>query len=147
MQKQRPHDERVARGGGADDLGSVRAEPWNVVGRQAAEPVRTGDHTERTVRFVDGVKVQADGNHLSQNVDRGLNMVNAVLDGPGAKARDVAALADGNGEILVPRDKPIGGRRFVEENGADGAGCGEGCVRLWKRRCMQVGRKMVIRAG
>lgn len=44
-------------------------------------------------------------------------MVLAILHGPRAETRDVAALGESDGRVLVPRDGPVCAGRLVEENG------------------------------
>lgn len=69
-------------------------------------------------------------------------MKEAGLDRPGAEARQVAALCDNDGAILVPAERPVGRLGLVEQDRADRARlCSDrtGCDRAdLTFRCQQV---------
>src|SRR5688572_32842266 len=63
--------------------------------------------------------MDADRKHVLENRLRRLNMHDAGFGGPGAESRNVDALADGDGKVLVPGNFPVGVGRLVEEQAAN----------------------------
>jgi len=62
--------------------------------------------------------------HPFEEVDWRLNVRNAVLDAPRSESRRISPGTKCQGEVLVPRNQPIGFRALVEANGPDGTRVG-----------------------
>lgn len=73
-----------------------------------------------------GVEVNTDDDDGLENVERGLAVGLAVFGVPGAEARSINVLGDGDRRILVPRDEPVCTRSLIKEDGADDAGAWAG---------------------
>lgn len=82
---------------------------------EAAELVGAGEDSQGAVLRGGVVEVEAEGDHLHENGDGGLDVRNAVLDRPRSEAGDVPPLLDGEGEVLMPGDLPVGVRCLVED--------------------------------
>ena len=63
--------------------------------------------------------MQSGGEHPFEEVDWRLNVRNAVLDAPRSETRRISPGTKRQGEVLVPRNQPIGFREFVEVDGPD----------------------------
>jgi len=70
--------------------------------------------------------MNSEGDHLLQQADGWLDMMNAVLHAPRAVAFAFNLRFRADGEILMPRDGPVFRRGFVEKDGADGLETGVG---------------------
>src|SRR6476619_5698329 len=90
---------------------------------QATTGVRTRDHFQRTVLFATVVEVKADREDIPEDLHGGLHVNHVLFDGPRSKARNIDALTDGYGEVLMPGDLPIRTGSLVEQNAShsDGA--------------------------
>jgi len=64
--------------------------------------------------------VQADGEHVFEDVGWRLNVEDVCLDRPWSEALRFDAFLDGDGHVLMPGNFPVGAGDFVEEDAADG---------------------------
>jgi hypothetical protein len=78
--------------------------------------VRARQDSDGTVVLTAIVKVQAHRDHLTQDMVRRLYALNTCFLRPRPESWGVEPLLDRDGEILVPRDLPVGLRRLVEED-------------------------------
>lgn len=127
--------------------------------RDATMAVGAGGDEQRRIVGVDRIEMEAQRDHaVEQGLRRG-DMLEAGFDRPGAKAGCFDALTHGDGAVLMPAERPVGGFVFVEQDrthrlcgvaqmgggvGADGAGWrekwrefGEGCQALTGAACWQ----------
>jgi hypothetical protein len=65
--------------------------------------------------------MESDGEHLLQDRDGRLDVNDAILGGPGPISRHIFLPFDRDGQVLMPDYLPVGVRRLVKQNGADGA--------------------------
>ena len=84
----------------------------------AAVAVRAGGDQQRSIVCVDGVEMDAQGEHPIKQGLRRRDVLNAGLERPGAEARCADAGAYGDGAVLMPAERPVGYGAFVEEDGA-----------------------------
>jgi hypothetical protein len=77
---------------------------------------------QRSVCRIRAIQMQAQSQHVLKNAHGWLDVGNAVLDRPGPEPVPVETLADGDRQVLVPTDKPVGARQLIEEEGAGGEG-------------------------
>ncbi len=87
---------------------------------QPAQLVRAGKDPQGAVVFIRIVEVYPDGDHPLENLQRGLNVDRSILERPRAVALPLDPLLHRDGQILMPRDEPVGFGCFVEKDGADG---------------------------
>lgn len=118
MQEQGAHEERVTGAHSAGDAALRRLNGLNLLSGEASVKMRGGDDAHGAIVVGTRVKVKTYGEHLFQDGGGGLDVLDAVFDGPGAEAGKVELTVDGDGEVLVPRHFPVGARSFVEQNGA-----------------------------
>lgn len=83
---------------------------------QLSSPMRTGQHPQCAIVGRTIIQMQADGNHVSENVRRRLHVNNARFDRPRTKPRCLNALSHRNSQVLMPRHPPVRGVGLVEEN-------------------------------
>ena len=78
--------------------------------------MRAGKDAKRPIVVAAIVKVESDGEHALEDIDRRLDMDNAGLHRPGAEPRHIDAIAHGDGAILVPCEEASihEGLRFQE---------------------------------
>lgn len=87
----------------------------------AAMMVGAGRDQQRGIVGIDGIEMEAQRHHgVEQRLGRG-DMLDAGLHRPGAKAGRVDAPAHGDGPVLMPAQRPVGGGALVEQDGADRA--------------------------
>jgi hypothetical protein len=116
------HEEDSAGVAGGGDFGEVLAEVVDFVGGEDTAIVSAGEEADGAVVAEAVVEVEAEGEHGFEDVARGLDVGDAFFEGPGSVAGKVVAGVDGDGEILVPGDFPVGAGEFVEKDAADGEG-------------------------
>lgn len=92
--------------------------------RNAAKAVGAGGDQQRGIVCVDGIDVDAQGQHAFEQVDWRHDVMDAGFEGPVGKAGHVALVTNGNGAVLMPAERPISLRRLVEQGGTDRAGGG-----------------------
>ncbi len=80
-------------------------------GIELAGGVGAGQHPHRAACRSAIVQVQADRDHPRQQVGRGVGVGDAALARPGAEAGHVATFTDRDGQVLVPGEVPVHGRR------------------------------------
>lgn len=86
----------------------------------AAVAVGAGRDQQRGIVRIDGVEMDAQGQHpIEQGLRRG-DMLDAGLERPEAEAGRVYALLHGDGAVLMPAERPVGGCALVKEDRADG---------------------------
>src|SRR4051794_16919149 len=107
MEKKRAHPEYVASPCGAYRFLSGRTPGPYRLRIQAADTVRTGKHSKRSVLGTAVVEMDACGEHTIENPNRRLHMAHALFFRPRREARGGTPLIDRDGHILVPRDFPI----------------------------------------
>lgn len=120
VEQQGAHEQGIAGGGDAENIGLPGSEFLDALGGEAAVPVRAGQHTERAVGIVGIIEMKAHGKHLLEQFDGRLDVGNAILGAPRPEAGQIDTGAKGERQVLMPRDQPVGFGRFVEVNGADG---------------------------
>ena len=128
MEQQRAHEQCAANARFADEFLGLFANRGDLVFRDAAMPVRSGDHSQRAVFCVAWVKVQADGEHVFEDAGGRLDMEDVCFDRPRTEAFGFDAFLNGDHYVLVPGNFPVGIRDFVEEDAADGEGF---CAENW----------------
>ncbi|MDB6149647.1 MAG: hypothetical protein JWQ44_1095 [Chthoniobacter sp.] len=119
MQQQRAHKQGVPRGRGAKDFRLLRTQLLNAIGCKSAQTMRSRQNSERTVGRVGVIEVKPDREHLLQQLHGRLHMRNPLLYGPRSEARHIRPSADGQSQILMPRDEPVCFRRLVKIDGAN----------------------------
>ena len=87
---------------------------------KAAEAMRPIDDAHRSILCATRIEMNADRQHLLENLDRWLHVWHAGLVCPSAIARDIDAVLRGHGQVLMPDDFPVRVGRFIEEEGANG---------------------------
>lgn len=75
----------------------------------------TRHDAQGTICHIAVIEMQSDGNHALHDGGGWLNVNNTGLSRPRSKAEDVVPLSDGNRQILMERNFPIGGIRLVKE--------------------------------
>ena len=99
----------------------------------------------------DRIEGDAQGEHAREDFEWRDDMGDAILHGPVGEARRIDAGADGDGAILVPANRPVPRRRFVEQDRADRAGGGaedrsrDGSG--WLNQAGEAGDRLQARAG
>ena len=86
MQNQRPHQERITCVHRAKSLLLRHSDLANAFGREAPQPMGSGNHTKGAVRLVRIIKMESDREHLLQQLDGWLHMRNAFFDRPRTEA-------------------------------------------------------------
>ena len=119
MKEQGTEGEDGALGGKTQRLRVVGANAINRLSSQPAETMRTTDDSHWSI--VDGARIemQANGEHVLENVCRRLNVRHASLLRPRSIVGHIAAFLSGDGEILVPDHLPVRVGSLVEEQCAD----------------------------
>ena len=120
VKQQRPHQQGVPCGGGTEKVWLLGAQFLDAFGRKSAKPMRARQDTQGTVAFVGIVEMKTNREHLLQQIDGRLNVGNTVLAAPRAEAGRLNASAKSQRQILMPGHQPVGFRRLVEVDGADG---------------------------
>lgn len=101
-------------------LGLLRTNGIDRVGPETPEPMRAIDHSHRAILDGTWIEMEANSEHVLENVGRRLDVRHTTLLRPWPVARDVDAGFRGDGEVLVPNDSPVRVGRLVEEERADG---------------------------
>ena len=86
-----------------------------LVGRQPTLPVRPRHDAQWTAFGAAVVEMDAHGDEGLQQVDGRLGIQNALLLGPPGAIGMRDLVLDGDAEILMEPDEPVGFRRFVEQ--------------------------------
>ena len=122
MQEKRPETEDAA--GAEFGLCFWGRDADDCVLGEAALEVGSGDQPHGTVGGCTGIDVEAKNEKIFEYGGGRVGMEDAVLAGEGAKARDLAALAQRDADVLVPGDMPVGFLNLIEEDRADGEAIG-----------------------
>jgi len=91
------------------------AKPIDGIRCEAAESMRAVDDANRTIVSCTRIEVQAQRDHVLENIGRRLHVRDAALIRPRSIAGYVGALSSGDCEVLVPNNFPVRVRRLVEE--------------------------------
>ena len=84
--------------------------------------MRARDHLERPILVGDGIKVNPGGEHALEHLHGSFNVRHADFRGRFAETRaGQPVVADRDGQVLVPGERPALPRRFVEEQHPDQA--------------------------
>lgn len=118
MQQQRAHQERRPQRCGDDPFGCRFADSFDVIAREATFGVPSGHDPQRAIVGVAVVEMEANRQHGGKQARGRLDMRDAGLDRPRTPAHQVMAFSHRYREILVPKDRPIGLRRFVKKERA-----------------------------
>lgn len=89
---------------------------------EAAQGVASSQDPQGSVVGVAVVEMEADRQHGREEIGGRFDMSDTCLHRPGAKALPIMTFHDGYRQVLVPENGPIGLRRLVEEEGANGDG-------------------------
>ena len=119
MEDERGHEEDVSGGAFADVLGGLGV-IGDFLGGEFSEEVTFGDDFEGSVGGRGVVEMDADGGHLLEEFDRGLDVRGAVFEGPGGVVGEFFFFLDRDGEVLVPGDGPVLIGGFIKEDASDG---------------------------
>jgi hypothetical protein len=89
---------------------------------EPAEAVRTWQDAKWAVVRPAIVEMNTDGNHAGENLVGRLHLPDTGLLRPPHKPSNVAALFNGNHVVLMPKERPVRIRNFVEEDRPNGEG-------------------------
>ena len=115
VEEERAHEEGIPGAGDAGSGRELRAALRDGSGIKQTRAMRAGKNAEGAIVYGAGIKVNSEREHAFENGARRLNVRDAGLEGPGAKAGKIMAMTHGDGGVLMPRDAPVGGGVFVEQ--------------------------------
>lgn len=119
VEQQRTHEQNVARGGSAKEVGLLAAYLLDATGRKPTQTMRTGKDAQSPIGLVGVVEVKPNAEHPLQEFDGWLNMRNAILHAPRAEAGNIDAVPKCQSQVLMPWNQPIRFGGFGEVNGAN----------------------------
>ena len=122
MQNQRSHQEGVA--SFAQALRWCRPAAPSIDGfvREKALEVGAGKYAQWAICLAAIIEVQTKRQHLLQNFDRRLDVLDAGLHRPGSVSRNIDSFSDRDRPVLMPCHFPIRTWSLVEKNAADRTG-------------------------
>src|SRR5688500_12293426 len=110
MKEQRTHEQRIAGGSGAEDFPAFAPQRLNTLGGKPAETVCFWDYAQLGIGLIGIIQVNANRQHLLEQLDWRLDVRNGVFRAPWAEARMLDSFTKGERQILVPGNEPIGVR-------------------------------------
>ena len=119
MEDEWRHQEEVAGVAFAGD-GVVFFKIRDLGGRNSSQTMASGNDLQRSVGSRGRVEVDPEGDHMCEKVDRWLDVDDFVFGRPWAVPWNVVLIRDGDGEVLVPSDRPILFPGLVKKNTANG---------------------------
>ena len=80
----------------------------------------TSQYFEGAIVSIAIIKMQAQREHVSENINRSFNVWNTILQCPISKSGNIPAFLDSNDTVLMPPKVPVAGRCFVKSQNAYG---------------------------
>jgi len=81
--------------------------------------MRAGCYQQRRVVAWNWIEVNPQGKHPRKQVDWWRDMVNAAFHAPRSEPCDLDAMLDRDCPVLMPIQRPVSARRFVEHDGTN----------------------------